>query len=56
MAEFLRKFESCGYKIALFNSIHLTKSINLLYFFTVWVMIEGIFWAQSIYREVYDSN
>ena len=45
MIEFLRKFEIQGSKIALVNSILITKSINLLYFCTVlrYVRIEGDF-------------
>ena len=38
MIEFLRKFENRDIKIALVNSIRITKSINLLSFSTVlWV-------------------
>ena len=61
MVEVIRKDEDRGLKIALVNSIHITKSINLM-FFTVILYGVGvplwsktIFRAQSIYRQVYVS-
>ena len=43
MFELLRKFENHGIKIARVNAIRMTKSIKLLYFFTVlgYVVIDG---------------
>ena len=35
MVEFIRKFQNSGIKITLVNSIRITKSSNLLLFFTV---------------------
>ena len=53
MINFLRKIEHHGIKIALFNSVRITKSINLFSFCTVLgsVVIEGDFSLQSIYRD-----
>ena len=55
-----RKFQSGADKIAVVNSIRITKSNNFLYFFTVVVsyiydvyIFKPAAHAQSIYREVY---
>ena len=62
MVEFLRKFEDRVIKIAVVNSILITKSLNLQLFTLMWYGVVGplsskaIFRAQSINREVYASS
>ena len=62
MVEFFRQFENRGMKIARVNSILITGSINLQLFTLILYGVgrplwsNAIFLAQSIYREVYDTD